>query len=182
MAKRSKTVSGSFFLRQYVDLNGVTFNETTIDISSYVNVLDGHVLRVKRAWSEWTSDDAKPITGTDIAASGATAGASAVGQVTTETRTGSLNLTNSNIMLKNQIYAHIDATANIDFLQEDEGLNPMDFEDGYLVATEGLFFGIDSNDTDTWASNIRFSVMLECEIVKLSLSDAQAVLVSQTLG
>jgi len=182
MAKRSKTVSGTFFLRQYVTLDGATYNETTIDISSYVNVLDGHVLRVKRAWSEWTSDNGKPITGTDIAASGATAGASAAGQVTTETRTGIINFTNSNLMLKNQVYAHVDATANIDFLTEDEGLNPMDFENGYLVATEGLFFGIDSSDVDTWAANINFSVMLECEIVKLSLSDAQAVLVSQTLG
>jgi hypothetical protein len=182
MAKRSKKVSGTFFLRQYVDLDGTTFAETSIDISSYVNVLEGHVLRVKKGWSEFTSDNAQPINGTDVAASGAAAGASAAGQVTTETRTGLLNLTNTNQMLKNQIYVHIDATANIDFLTEDEGLNPMDFEDGYLVATEGIFFGIKSSDVDTWANNIRFSVILECEIVRLSLSDAQAVLVSQTLG
>jgi len=182
MARKSKVQSSTFFLRQYVDTDGVNFAQTTIDISSFVDVLNGSVLKVKRGWSEWTSDDARPISGTDVRASGAVQGASAAGQVTTESRTGMLNLTNTNLMLKNQIYAHVDATANIDFLTEDEGLNPMDFEDGYLVATEGLFFGTQSSAIDTWAADIRFSVILECEIVKLSLSDAQAVLVSQTLG
>jgi len=182
MARKSKTTSSTFFLRQYVTTDGTNFAQTTIDISSFVDVLNGHVLKVKRGWSEWTSDDAKPISGTDVRASGAAQGASASGQVTTESRTGILSLTNTNLLMKNQIYAHVDSTANIDFLTEDEGLNPMDFEDGYLVATEGIFFGVDTSDVDTWAANISFNVILECEIVKLSLSDAQAVLVSQTLG
>jgi len=180
MARASRAKTGTFFLRQYIDMNGTTFAQASLDISSFVNPLQGEVLKIKQSWTDWTSDDAKPISGTDIAASGAVAGASAGGQVTTASRTGLLNITNNDLVTKNNIYAHIDATANIDMLEQVEGLNPIDFDDGYMVATDTLYFGIDSSDVDTWANNIRYSVMLECEVVKLSLSDAQAVLVSQT--
>ena len=180
MAKKSKSITGTFFLRQYVDLNGVTFAQTSIDISSFVNPLEGEVLKIKQSWTDWTDDGSKPISGTDVAASGAVAQASAGGQVTTVSRTGLINLTSNDLVTKNNIYVHIDATANIDMLEQVEGLNPVDFNDGYLVATDNLYFGIDSSDVDTWANNIRYSVMLECEVVKLSLADAQAVLVSQT--
>ena len=180
MARASRSKTGTFFLRQYVDTNGTTFAEASLDISSFVNPLQGEVLRVKQAWTDWTSDDAAPIAGTDVAASGATAGASAGGQVTTASRTGLINLTNNDLVVKNNIYAHIDATANIDMIEQIEGLNPVQFDDGYMVATDTLYFGVDQSSVDSFANNIRYSVMLECEVVKLSLADAQAVLVSQT--
>ena len=58
--------------------------------------------------------------------------------------------------------------------------NPKDLDDGYLVATDALHLNL--NMGDAFANDIRVYVMMECEIVKLSLSDAQAVLVSQTIG
>jgi len=85
-------------------------------------------------------------------------------------------------MGKNTLYAHVDSTANIDFITNETSVNPMDYDNGFLVATDAIFLGVNQNAVDTWASNIRCSIMLECEIVKLSLSDAQAVLVSQTIG
>ena len=60
-------------------------------------------------------------------------------------------------------------------------VNPADLEDGFLVATDAIYLNIDQS-ADAFAANINASVMMECEIVKLSLSDAQAVLVSQTVG
>lgn len=182
MARRSTVKSGTFFLRQYVTTNGATFTESSLDISSFVNVLQGEVLRVKKAWSEWTSDNGQTINGTDVAASGATAGASAMGQVTTQSRTGIINITNNDCMVKDQIYAHVDATANIDMIASTASLNPVDYDDGYLVATDSLYFGVDQSTVDGFANNISYSVLLECEIVRMSLSDAQAVLVSQTLA
>lgn len=181
MARASRTKTGTFFLRQYVTMNGTTFNEQSLDISSFVNPLQGEVLRIKQSWTDWT-EGSQPITGDAIHAAGAAGGASAGGQVTTASRTGLINLTNNDLVTKSTLYAHVDATANVDYMQQQEGLNPVDFDDGYMVATDTLYFGINSNDTDTWAKNsvIAYSVMLECEVVKLSLADAQAVLVSQT--
>jgi len=180
MAKRGKEVSGTFFVKQVIAMDGTTFAQASIDISSFVNVLDGEVLKIKRVWTDWTQGS-QPITGTAIAASGAAAGASAGGQVTTESRTGLISLSSTKLIAKSTLYAHIDATANIDYMQQQEGLNPLDFEDGKLVATDTLYFSIHTNATDTWAANISYTVMMECVVFKMSLSDAQAVLVSNSL-
>jgi len=183
MARKSKAVSGTFFLGQTVTMDSTNFNQAEIDVSSFVNVLDGEVLRIKQVWMDWT-EGSQPITGDAIHASGAVGGASCGGQITTESRTGLLALSANSLVAKSTLYAHVDATANVDYMHQQDGLNPVDFNDGFLVATDGIFFGINSNDTDTWAKNsvILFGCKLECEIVKMSLSDAQAVLVSQTLG
>ena len=181
MARASRSKTGTFFLRQNVTMNSTTFNESSLDISSFVNPLQGEVLRIKQTWTAWT-EGSQPITGDAVHATGAAGGASCGGQVTTASRTGLIALTNNDLVTKSTLYAHVDATANIDYMKQQEGLNPVEFDDGYMVATDTLYFGINSNDTDTWAKNsvIMYSVMLECEVVKLSLSDAQAFLVIQT--
>ena len=66
-------------------------------------------------------------------------------------------------------------------ITNETSVNPVDFDDGYLVATDSIHLGVNQS-ADSFANNIRCSIMLECEIVKLSLTDAQAVLVSQTVG
>lgn len=182
MARRSKVKSGTFFLRKEQDTNGTTFAEGSIDVSSFVNVMDGELLRIKQCWYSWTSDNGGSIAGTDVRASGAAQGASAIACVTTETQTAVSGFTRNSLVSKNQIYAHVDSTANIDMITNETSVNPVDFDDGYLIATDAIFLGVNQNGVDSWANDIRCSIMLECEIVKLSLSDAQAVLVSQTLG
>jgi len=182
MARRSRARSGTFRLTKEQDTNGTTYAEGSIDISSFVNVLDGELLRVKQIWFSWTSDNGDSVVGTDVRASGAAQGASAIACVLTESQTAIKGFTENSLMSKNTLYAHVDSTANIDMITNETSVNPMDYEDGFLVATDAIFLGVNQNATDTWAANIRCSIMLECEIVKLSLSDAQAVLVSQTVG
>ena len=182
MARRSRVRSGTFFLRKEQDTNGTTYAEGSIDVSSFVNVLEGELLRVKQVWFSWTSDNGGPVAGTDVRASGAVQGASAVACVNTQSQTSIKGFTSNALMAKNTLYAHVDSTANIDMITNETSVNPVDYDDGYLVATDGIFLGINQSAVDTWASDIRCSIMLECEIVKLSLTDAQAVLVSQTVG
>jgi len=182
MARRSRVRSGTFLLKKEQDTNSSTYAESSIDISSFVNVLEGELLRVKKLWFSWTSDNGDSIQGTDLRASGAVQGSSAVACVLTESQTAIKGFTENSLMGKNTLYAHVDSTANIDFITNETSVNPMDYDNGFLVATDAIFLGVNQNAVDTWASNIRCSIMLECEIVKLSLSDAQAVLVSQTIG
>jgi hypothetical protein len=182
MARRSRARSGTFFLRKEQDTNGTTYAESSIDVSSFVNVLEGELLRVKQIWFSWTSDNGDSVTGTDVRASGAVQGASAIACVNTQSQTAIKGFSDNSLMGKNTLYAHVDSTANIDMITNETSVNPVDFDDGYLVATDGVFLGVNQNATDSWAANIRCSIMLECEIVKLSLTDAQAVLVSQTVG
>ena len=66
-------------------------------------------------------------------------------------------------------------------ITNETSVNPADFDDGYLVATDAIHLNVDES-ANTFANPVMAQCMMECEIVKLSLSDAQAVLVSQTVG
>lgn len=178
MARRSRARSGTFFLRKEQDTNGTTFAEGSIDVSSFVNVLQGELLRVKQCWFSWTSDNGSSVQGADL---GASKGCSAIACVTTEQIDSVKGFTANSLLGKNTLYAHTDANTDIDMITNETSVNPVDFDDGYLVATDSIHLGVNQS-ADSFANNIRCSIMLECEIVKLSLTDAQAVLVSQTVG
>ena len=180
MASRSRAKSGTFFLSTQVD-GGTTatgFQQAKIDISSFVNVLQGEVLRIKQIWFQWQDDSGGPI---DAATVGANNGASADAQVTVESQTGRANFTNNAVIAKNTVYTHCAGAGQLDFYATEMGMNPTDYDDGYLVATDTVYLGI-PDSLDPFTADIRVAIKLECEIVKLSLSDAQAVLVSQTIG
>ena len=179
MARRSRARSGTFFLRKEQDTNGTTYAEGSIDVSSFVNVLQGELLRIKQIWYSWTSDNGDSVTGTDL---GASKGCSAVACVNTQSETAIKGFTSNSLVSKNTLYAHTDSNTDIDMITNETSVNPADFDDGYLVATDAIFLAVDQNGTDSFANDIRCSIMMECEIVKLSLTDAQAVLVSQTVG
>lgn len=178
MARRSRVRSGTFYLRDSAETDGAaTFVTTSTDVSSFVNVLDGELLRVKQIWWQWGDDSGGPVKGADL---GASKGCSAVASLSTETRTNVGGISSSNIISQNSLYAHSDSATLIDFISNETSANPKDLDDGYLVATDAIHLNV--NMGDAFANDVRVVVMMECEIVKLSLSDAQAVLVSQTVG
>ena len=70
MASRSRAKSGTFFLSSQVD-GGTTatgFQQAKIDISSFVNVLQGEVLRIKQIWFQWQDDSGGPIAAATVGA------------------------------------------------------------------------------------------------------------------
>ena len=179
MARRSRARSGTFFLRAVDITDGATMQSTSTDVSSFVNVLDGELLRIKQIWWQWGSDGGGPVRGADL---GASAGCSATASISTESRTTVGSMSSNDIVSQNTLYAHSDSGTNIDFIGNETSANPSDFDDGYLVATDAIFLNVNQGSGDTFANDIAVTAMMECEIVKLSLSDAQAVLVSQTVG
>ena len=178
MARRSRARSGTFFLRDKLATNGATFATTSIDISSFVNVLEGELLRIKQVWWDWSTDGGGPIVGADL---GASKGCSALASISTESRTTTGDLSNNDIVSLNYIYAHSDSNTLIDMITNNTSVNPADYDDGYLVATDAIHLNVDES-ANTFANPVMAQCLMECEIVKLSLSDAQAVLVSQTVG
>ena len=178
MASRSRARSGTFYLRDTLSTDGAaTFVTTSTDISSFVNVLEGELLRIKKVWWQWGNDNGGPVKGADL---GASKGCSAVASLSTESRTNVGQINSSNIISENTLYAHTDSNTLIDFITNETSANPKDLDDGYLVATDAIH--LNANMGDAFAAEVAAHVMMECEIVKLSLSDAQAVLVSQTVG
>ena len=179
MAKRSRVKSGTFFLRDSLDSSGDTFASSSTDISSFVNVLNGELLRIKKIWWNWGTDGGGPIIGADL---GASKGCSAFATVSTESRTSVGSFNANDVMSENRLYAHTDSNTMIDMITNSTSVNPADYDDGYLVATDAIHLNVDQPTSNKFTGDIRVQVLMECEIVKLSLSDAQAVLVSQTVG
>ena len=180
MARKDSSI---FYLRKSVNTNAGTFASADFDISAYIDTLKGNVLRIKQVWFEWTSDDGSPVESADV---GADETASAGAQLCTETQTALQPLSNTSLMAKHQIYfttEDVSGTNLISMVHEDRAMNPADFDNGYIVANDNIQFGVqDSPSPHTFASPIRCSVILECEQVKMSAADAQAVLLSQAIG
>ena len=180
MASKTGSV---FYLRKGVDTNGTAFNSSNIDISAYIDTLNGKVLRVNQVWFEWTSDDGGPIECADV---GADETCSAVAQLTTETQDGIQPLTNNSMFAKHQIYhttEDVSGTNLMSMIHEDNSMNPADFNDGYLVANDTIQLGVSASPSPhTYANDIRCVVLLEVERVKMTANDAQTVLLSQSIG
>ena len=140
-------------------------------------------MRINKCWFEWTSDDGGPIEVADV---GADETCSAVAQLTTESQTGIQPLSNTSMIAKHQIYhttEDVSGTNLMSMIHEDNSMNPADFNDGFLVANDTIQFGVSASPSPhTYAANIRCVVLLECEQVKMTASDAQAVLLSQAIG
>jgi len=181
MARKESSV---FYLRKGVDTDGTAFNSSNMDISAYIDTLQGHVLRINQVWFEWTSNDGGPIETADVSATQATA--SAVAQLTTESQTSIQPLSNNSMIAKHQIYHSVDdvsGTPLFVMIHEDNSMNPADFNDGFLVANDTIQLGVScSPSPHTYTEDIRAVVVLECEQVKMTAKDAQSILLSQAIG
>jgi hypothetical protein len=180
MAKKTSSV---FYLRKRVDTNANTPATADIDISAYIDTLKGNVLRINQVWFEWTSDNGGPITVADV---GVDHSCAAGAQLCSETQTSLQPLTNTSLIAKHQIYVSTSdesGTNLITMFHEDRAMNPADFEDGFLVANDTIQLLVnDLASPGVFTNPIRCSVMLECEQVKMSAADAQAILLSQAIG
>jgi len=178
MARRSRVRSGTFFLRKTLATSGTTFQTASIDVSSFVDVLDGELLKIKQVFWDWQTDGGGPIIGADL---GASKGCSALASLSTESRTTTGNLGSNDVISLNYLYAHSDSNTLIDMITNSTSVNPADYDNGFLVATDAIHLNADES-VNVFANPVSVMALMECEIVKLSLSDAQAVLVSQTIG
>jgi len=180
MARKS---SSTFFLRKTLDTDGSTYQSSNIDISSFVNTLQGDVLRINQVWFEWTSTSGSAIQTEDV---GVDTSASAMAQLTTESQTSIKQLNNTSLIAKHQLYMTTDnqsGTNNLILRSEDSAMNPADFDDGFLVASDIIQLGVNCTPAPhDFDDNIKACVLIECEQVKMTAKDAQAILLSQALG
>ena len=181
MAKKTSSV---FYLRKFAETNAGTAATANIDISAYIDTLKGNVLKINQVWFEWTSDSGSPIQVADI---GDDHCVSAGAQLCTETQTALQPLTNTSLIAKHQIYLSTfddgSGTQVIAMFHEDRAMNPADFDSGFLVANDNIQLLVqDSPSPAVFTNPVRCSVILECEQVKMSAADAQAILLSQAIG
>ena len=170
----------SFFIRASVtpDDSG-TFVQTTVDLGAYVDALGKSVLRIHNIEYEWAqaTDGARPNGAPNVDAGTL---ADAVWQLTTQTQTGLVPLSDRSVVGKGQIWAfNPDGDSGSPSQVYTDSVAPQHFTDGYLVAVESLFLGAVGSSNWAAGSNLTCNMMLECTVETLSQSAAMALALSQ---
>ena len=166
--------SDTFFIRGSAnfDNTGFTFQQSEIDLGSYVNALAKTILKIHSISVQYGDPTQVPTT-----ALGPFNSKSAF-QLTTQSQTGSVTLTDRSVISSGKLVAGF-ATGpnpNLTVLAEDMDVGPQYWQDGYLVATEQIYLGVQTG-ADIGLTGVQ--VVLECSVETMTQSAAMALALSQ---
>ena len=159
--------SDSFFIRATVPV-GSTFDQTSIDLGSFVDALGKTVLRIHNVSVQYGNDNVLVLNG----GGGET---NAFWQLTTQSQTGSISAENRSVISTGSLRVFSDIAGNCSAVSESTDLNPMDWTSGYLVAVESIFLG--SNATSQTVTQLQ--VVLECTVETMTAAASMALALSQ---
>ena len=160
--------SDSFFIRATVPV-GTAFDQTSIDLGSFVDALGKTVLRIHNVSVQYGSG------AVDIAGSASSAETNAFWQLTTQSQGNMLTADNRSVISTGALRAFSDPTAQVTALSETTDLNPQDWTGGYLIAVESIFLG---SQAVTLAVT-QVQVVLECTVETMTASASMALALSQ---
>jgi len=158
----------SFFIRAKIATNAVNFEQTSIDLGSYVDALGKSVLRIHGVSVQYGSPTHLPACGNNDSAMTAY-------QLTTQSQTAMVDATDRSQISSGRLVVGA-AAQNITSLSDMADLSPEMFRNGYLVAVEQIYLGTDSVNVNAVD---QVSVVLECTVETLSQSAAMALALSQ---
>jgi len=157
----------SFFIRATTLTDALNFNQSAIDLGSYVDALGKSVLRIHNISVQYGVPN------------GAYAGApnsstSSSFQLTTQSQTDLVAISNRSLISSGTLSI---ATGATEVVMMDSGLDvgPQDWTDGYLIAVEQLYLGVDQ----TFDHVSQVSIVLECTVETMTQAAAMALALSQ---
>lgn len=168
----------SFFIRFEQDATG-TFQQQSEDLGAFVDALGQSVLRIHNVSVQYS--DATEVTAGMTANDGSVA--VCAWQLTTQSQDAMITQGNRAMVSCGSLIGAYEKAGGthatgLDMLTEDASLNPETFTNGYLIAVEQLYFGLQRNGN--WGSgDITVSLVLECTVEKLSKEAALALALSQ---
>tara|TARA_Y100001938_G_scaffold91113_1_gene124983 strand:- start:181 stop:684 length:504 start_codon:yes stop_codon:yes gene_type:complete len=163
----------SFFLRAQVTSNGTTFAQTTIPLGSYVDVLGQAILKIHGVYpAVRNAGNNLPY---DMGLNNVDGSLS--WQLTTQTQTEIQGLTDKSVIASGGVIQSFDNTPKMIMSTLQEDMNVQNFSNGYLVATEDIYLGVDRSTTGGDECDV--DVILECSVTKMSTSKALALALSQ---
>ena len=163
--------SDSFFIRASVTGNGTTYAETSVDLGAFVDALGKSVLRIHNIQARIVDDDQYSMPSKD------NTNYFAGFQLTTQTQTGIVSFAERSLIAAGTL-AVGEANGSITAITETNDLMPQDFENGYLVAVDTIFLGIDQRIASD-LGEVEAQVIMECTVETLSQSAAMALALSQ---
>ncbi len=160
--------SDSFFIRATVPI-AAAYNQTSIDLGSFVDALGKTVMRIHNASVTYGSLGSVPITPT---------GAAAVAsfQLTTQSQTAPVGPSNRSTISSGSLLVAGSAGGDMTVLTESLDIAPQEWTGGYLVAVEQIFLGANL----TLASLVdEVTIVLECTVETMTAAASMALALSQ---
>ena len=175
--------SDSFFIRASVTSSGATFQQSEIDLGSFVNLgvskstlLRVHNISTQYAHATAPSTQISDGTGNKIA-----------WQLTTQSQSDLIyaddkSLVSSGALALGAGYIAPDGSATADFAtnnwQQDLDVAPQDWKNGYLVAVDAMYLGVDLYGTLD-SGEVKVSVVMECTLETATQASSTALALSQ---
>jgi len=163
--------SDSFFIRASVTGNGTTYAETSIDLGAFVDALGKSVLRIHNVQARIVDADQLSTPSKD------NTNYFAGFQLLTQTQSALVPFTERSLIAAGTLSVG-EANGTIMAMTETNDLMPQDFNNGYLVAVDTIFLGIDQNIASD-LGEVQAQLILECTVETLSQSAAMALALSQ---
>jgi len=164
--------SDSFFIRATATidpLQPIEYQQTAIDLGSYVNVLSKDILRIHNIQVEYG------LPGENAVSSGANSQNELSFQLTTQSQTGLVPLSNRSVVSSGALKVAFDASSAVSQYDDTMNASVQEWTNGYLIAVESLFLGIKQGNE--LLSQV--SIILECTSETMSASAAMALALSQ---
>lgn len=153
---------------------------SSIDVSAYVDIPDGRLLRIKAVNFRLTDENNLPLNPLVATQKATDSEMDVAYHLSTSEKAYRVSLADTNIIASGLDYflaTHAqDCWINI-FSGGDS--TPEDWEDGFLAATDTLWLTFQTENYDTAYSGLKVSCQLECEMVKATRADALSVAVAQ---
>lgn len=159
----------SFFIRASTLTDGTNYAESAIDLGAYVDALGKSVLRIHNISVQYGSPleiIGTPANGTHTPTAY---------QLTTQSQTQMVDLTNRSVVSSGRLEVGSDIDGSLNLLEDNVDLSPQDFTDGYLIAVEQMYLGVDQG----FNSVSQISVVLECTVETMTQAAAMALALSQ---
>ena len=162
--------SDTFFIRASVDPALGVYEETIIDLGSFVNALSKDVLRIHSVECRYPQPS--------LNATGGPALVTETWQLTTQPQIGIVPLTNKSLIASGKLTASWNSAAvqGPDVISQESDVGPQDWGAGYLVAVEQISFG--GLRAAPFAPNA-FEIILECSSETMTVAASMALALSQ---
>lgn len=166
----------TFLLRIDVDTNSVTQVQDTLDVSAYVNVPEGEVLVIRRAWINFCNES----DGHGVVGSASAANTSPCVSASATTRSFTAMQPSSEPSMISKAYLHWanDGSQDLQFYKESQLLDPAQYTAGFVCAAPSIQCTVDCSVA--LSNQVRVSFIFECNQVKLTRKEALAKAVSLT--
>lgn len=163
--------SDSFFIRASVSGNATTYNETSVDLGAFVDALGKSILRVHNIQARIVDVDNLSTPSKD------NTNYFAGFQLCTQSQTGLVGFTERALIAAGTLTVG-ETNGAITAMTETNDLMPQDFTNGYLIAVDSIFLGVDQNIASD-LGEIKAELIMECTVETLSQSAAMALALSQ---